>query len=313
MRNNKLAVIDLGTNTFHILIVTYNDSGFQKIFSEKIPVKIGEKGISHGIIHEQAVEKIMDTFQYFKSVLEQHAIPGHQVKAVATSAFRNAKNGIAVAQEILNRTAIQIEIIDGGKEASLIYEGVRNALEIGDEKSLVIDIGGGSVEFIICTGKEVYWQSSFEIGGQRLLDRFMAGDKITEKELQAMNLFLEQQLIELHKAIELYQPQLLIGSSGSFETLAEMKHLRYGIPFNLQSESTEYMISKEDFDFIYKEIISSTREKRLKMQGLLPMRVDMIVVALELIYYLTEKYKFKIIRISTYALKEGLMFDLLGR
>ena len=185
----KIAVIDLGTNTFHLLIVEYVNGLLHTIHKEKIPVKIGEGGIEEGLITEAALARGIHTLQYFQTIIKEHHIT--KVFATATSAFRNAKNQHQIKDAIKIKTGLEIDIINGDEEAQLIYEGVRHAVKLDTRKHLIMDIGGGSVEFIICNSEEVFWKQSFEIGGQRLMTKFHNTDPIPKSSILELQDYLK--------------------------------------------------------------------------------------------------------------------------
>jgi exopolyphosphatase / guanosine-5'-triphosphate,3'-diphosphate pyrophosphatase len=229
---------------------------------------------------------------------------------MATSAVRVAANGVQLVRDIAHQTGINVEVISGDREAELIYQGVRAAMEIGTEKSLIVDIGGGSIEFIICDGETIYWKSSYEIGAQRLLDKFFITDPMEEHAIEAEKQFLEEQLTSLAEALERYKPCILIGSSGTFDTLCDINSLKNGIDRQLDP-CPEAELSLSCFYEMYEEILRKNREERLAIPGMLEMRVDMIVVAIILIDYILENYSMNKIRVSAYALKEGMLRQLL--
>lgn len=302
--SRNIAVIDLGTNTFHLLIVTVEGTHYEIIHKEKSAVKIGEGGIDKNIITPEAQSRALDALIHFAKVIEVNGV--EEIKATATSAFRNAKNGAEVASLLTKETGIPIQIIPGDTEAQLIYEGVSQAVTLAFEKSLIMDIGGGSVEFIICDNKQVHWKQSFEVGGQRLMNRFHTVDPIPEDQITALQVFLREKLHDLGEAIKIHNPKILIGASGSFDTLCEIYHKRNNMLFVLD-KSTEYRLPIYNFHQIIKRIIEKNREDRLKIDGMIEMRVNMIVVACILIEFVTVTYGIKEIRSSTYALKEGLL------
>ncbi|MDQ4140147.1 MAG: phosphatase, partial [Bacteroidota bacterium] len=175
MKNRRIALIDMGTNTFHLLIAEIKPEGEpETLVKLKESVKLGQDGISLGAIAPDAVERALQTLTNFKVEIDKYDVS--EVRAVATSAVRNAANGAKLTAAILKQTGIEVEVISGDREAELIYYGVKLALEIGSERSLIIDIGGGSVEFIICDGDTIFWKQSFEIGAQRLMDKFFIND-----------------------------------------------------------------------------------------------------------------------------------------
>lgn len=303
--NNKIAVIDLGTNTFHLSIAEYTDGELTTIHKEKIPVKIGEEGIEEGIITEQALTRGISTLQYFQNILEEHNISN--ISATATSAFRNARNQKEILEAIKIKTNFDVDVISGDEEAQLIYEGVQHAVALTKEKHLLMDIGGGSVEFIICDDEKVYWKKSFEIGGQRLMSKFHYTDPIPTSAVYDLREYINDQLASLIEAIEKYNPTILVGASGSFDTLCEIYHKENNLKFDLDSK-TEYQLPVTTFHSINQEIISKSKEERLLIPGMAEMRVNMIVVACLLIEYVLDISQISEIKSSTYALKEGLIF-----
>ena len=216
----KIAIIDMGTNTFHLLVVEIEKQKFEILFQERIGVKIGVGGINKGIITEQAMDRAIEALKRIKLKLTEINVAN--TLAFGTSALRNAKNGSEVILKIKETTGIETQIISGDQEASFIYKGVNLALQLGNEKSLIMDIGGGSVEFIIGNGVEIFWKQSFEIGAQRLLEEFQNHDPILKIEIDALNHYFQQRLVSLFEALEFHQPPVLAGSSGTFDTLSDI-------------------------------------------------------------------------------------------
>lgn len=309
MPSTTAAIIDLGTNTFHLLIVNRDENyKYTKLYSQKVPVKIGEGGISDGLISDEAIERALNTVTHFADTITKFDV--NVIKATATSGFRNAYNGVAVANLIKEKTGIEIDIIDGHTEASFIHQGVSKALNIGNDSSVIMDIGGGSVEFIICNKDEVFWQRSFEIGGQRLMDKFHKEDPISKTSRESLMNYLSTELVELKQASEQFKPNTLIGSSGTFDTLCEIYHKEQGLDFSLEKK-TEYNLPLNSFYQVNEEIISKNRDQRIEIPGMIMMRVDMIVVACCLIEWVIDNLEIKNIRVSTFALKEGVLDSVL--
>ena len=305
----RLALIDLGTNTFHLLISEINQGEATTLLKIKEAVKLGEGGISLGSITEPAQARALETLRYFRSLVDEYQAT--EVKAMATSAIRNASNGIQLVQTIATETGFEIEIISGDREAELIYYGVKSAMDLGLERSLIIDIGGGSVEFIICDQNQIFWKQSFEIGAQRLLDKFFLSDPITEAAIEEEKKYLQEQLQPLSAAMDIYNPTVLIGSSGTFDTLCDINAQKKGIDRQLDS-CPEADLSLSCFYDIYEDLLEKNRPERLAIPGMLEMRVDMIVVATVLIDFVLENYNLNKIRVSAYALKEGILSQVLA-
>lgn len=303
--NQKLAIIDLGTNTFHLLIAVYEKDSYSILTRERVAVKIGVGGINQNIIQEEAIERAEQALRSFKAITDQHSIPASKIFAFGTSALRNARNASEVVRKIKATTNIDVTIITGDQEAEFIYKGIRSALDLANNPSLIVDIGGGSVEFIIANSSEIFWKKSIEIGGQRLLEKFHKHDPILSPEITELNQHFETSLQELMLNLKKFNPSTLVGSSGTFDTLSEIHCVRHNIDYS--EENPETPLTKESFFAIYKELISKNRAARLAIPGMIEMRVDMIVVACCLIWFLLEKHSFTDIRVSTYSLKEGVL------
>ena len=307
MSKERIAIIDMGTNTFHLLIAESNGRSVSILLNEKVAVKIGQGGISKNFISSEAYERAIRTLISFKETI--HSFKVEKIHAVATSAVRNARNGYAFIKDIKEKTGIIVNTIPGDKEAELIYEGVKYALNLGKSKSLVMDIGGGSVEFIICNQEQIFWKESFEIGAQRLLDLFHRTDPITVDETQELIDYLEEKLEPLFDAAQTYKPVTLVGSSGTFDTLWDIDMLAKGLA--ISTEEKEYTLSINDFESIAFDIMNKNKEERLLIPGMAEMRVDMIVVASILIQFIVSKFQVQKIRVSSYALKEGILSRVL--
>jgi exopolyphosphatase/guanosine-5'-triphosphate,3'-diphosphate pyrophosphatase len=300
---NRIAIIDLGTNTFHILIAEGDANGYKIIYRDRLAVKIGMGGINNGIITESGFHRALLAMQSFKNVIDEQKV--NAVYAFGTSALRNARNGREIAERIESVTGIKVDIITGEQEAHYIYLGVRAALGLGNDKNLIVDIGGGSVEFIIADHDQVFWKQSFEIGAQRLLEKFQKHDPILEEEVKALEAYFEKALEPLFDVLRKFSPAILVGSSGTFDTLSDIFCVKHDIHKSVEEIETPLTI--EGFYEIHRELLLKNREERLQIPGMIDMRVDMIVVACCLLKYLLEKHTFNRIRVSTYSLKEGVL------
>ncbi|MCP9763418.1 Ppx/GppA phosphatase family protein [Lacihabitans soyangensis] len=300
----KKAIIDLGTNTFHLMIF----EGQNILFKTSIASKIGQGGINQNIITEDGIQRALAVLTTFKQKLIEFEVDFANVFAFGTSAIRNANNQEAFVERVRNETQITVTVIDGNKEAELIYTGVSNAVKI-DKNALIVDIGGGSVEFILCNPEKILWKRSFEIGGQRLMEKFMKKDKISQTEMGRLEEYLRQELLPLTNAVHQYQPEVLIGSSGSFDTLNDMFFWKKTGDFApTDIVGFDYPIS--EFWIAFEQLIFANHEERMKIGGMIPLRVDMIVVAVCLIKFVLQTYNINEIKISNYALKEGAFFNL---
>jgi exopolyphosphatase/guanosine-5'-triphosphate,3'-diphosphate pyrophosphatase len=307
--NKPVAVMDLGTNTFHLLIVEGNGAGYNEIVHEQDAVKLGEGGINKGFIHPAAFKRgIKSMHRYHQLILDNNV---QQVRAIATSALRNAANGQDFINQVKTQTSIVIEIIDGDAEAAYIYKGVKASGSLSGHNSLVVDIGGGSVEFIICDNKQVKWKQSFEIGAARLMDNFHRTDPIPPESITALNLYLQDSLTDLFVAASTYKIENIIGSSGVFESYAGLIETGKGHSFDLK-KTKHYDFEKDELLAIIESLILSSHQQRLANKGIIPVRVDMIVTASILTRFIIGKLGIDNVVMSTNSLKEGVLAEMMS-
>ncbi|MCH1437388.1 MAG: hypothetical protein L7U70_04820 [Flavobacteriales bacterium] len=304
----KIGIIDLGTNTFNLLIAELNTSGYTILKKKKIPVKLGEGGITKDFITSEAYQRGLSALQAYKNTLEKFEVD--EFYAVATSAIRCANNGPQFVKDAKDKLGIHIHVIDGDQEADLIYKGVRQSISLEEKPKLIIDIGGGSTEFIIANQKQSFWRKSYQLGAARLLETFQPKDPITSEDVSILESHFEEVLQEMFEMTEAYEVNCLIGSSGSFDTLAEMICCKNGSPTNWK-KNKYYRFDMHDYNQIQRIIYESTLDERLKMDGLIPMRADMIVICIVMINYILNRLTLHDLRVSSYALKEGLINEII--
>lgn len=302
-----VAVIDLGTNTFNLLIASRTNSGFEKIDSSRIPVMLGKGTINEGYLSDEAMHRGVNALKEFSKLLIKHE--AKEIRALATSAIRTAKNAEVFIESVKNETGIEIEIISGETEAELIFFGNAAAAQLGEKNSLIMDIGGGSTEFIIGNKEGIVWKESYLLGAARLIQRFTPENPITHETILKIEKYLNTELKTLFNAVNHHPIQELIGSSGAFDSFVEImdeKFINHQVKTN--ENCREYSLNK--FNQISEIIIQSTLKDREEMKGLIPMRVEMIVVAVILVQFVLKKIQPQRMKSTTWSLKEGAMLKL---
>lgn len=304
------AVIDLGTNTFNLLIAeSLPDQRFKKIFNTKIPVKLGESTINSGFISEAPFQRGIQAMKEYKTRIDEYR--AEEVLAFATSAVRGASNGLDFVKAISEQTGIRVNVIEGDEEAELIYYGNRMAVEMGEHISLIMDIGGGSNEYILANKHQIFWKGSFKLGAARLLQKFNPSNPITNEEIHALNEYLTQEMQALFEAVKQFPPTELIGSSGAFDSVVDMIAGKQAEDIDSDSK-TEEDIEMHRYYEISEKIRHSTTAERQQMKGLIAMRVDMIVISCLLIDFTLKSFQLNTIRVSSFSLKEGVIARKLG-
>jgi len=306
--SKRVAVMDLGTNTFHLLIVEGTIDNYQEIAHDQEPVKLGEGGINKGYILPEAFARGIKTMQHFQEQISANAV--QQVRAMATSALRSASNGTDFINEVKTQTGISIEIINGDQEAAFIYEGVKISGCLSAKNSLIMDIGGGSVEFILGNADHIIWKQSFEIGAARLMDLFHRTDPIPPASIEALDVYLQDNLTDLFAAVEGHELDILIGSSGVFESFAALIETEKGHSFDLKTTKT-YSFDYEELLIETNKIVQSTHLQRAGNTDIIPVRVDMIVVASLITRFIIHKLGIQKVMLCTNSLKEGILAGML--
>ena len=303
----RVAIIDLGTNTFNLLIAEITDSGFQLIAKEKQAVKLGKSGLKEGQIMPDAFIRGVKAMVHYKQVIDHHQVT--EIKAIATSAMRDSSNSGEFQREVLKSTGIQIDIISGQEEASLIQKGVELTLPDGLEDYVIMDVGGGSTEFIIVKNKLVVWSKSYNLGVSRLLDWLNPSDPIAASERDRLSERLSHELKDLYDAIATHKTNILIGSSGSFDSIHDM--LEWDIHEDYSSNQIDFNeIDLADYFSLHNKLVASTLKERHSTNGLLTMRADMMVISSLEIFEVIGATKVSALFRSSYALKEGLLSSM---
>lgn len=301
----RVAVIDLGTNTFNLLIVDVLSAGeYHSVFNTKIAVKIGEGAMIAGKLLPQPMQRAKDALAKYLEIIEQHKC--EKTLAFATSGIRSTSNGAEFVAEVKSELGLEIKTIDGLEEAKLIYEGVDLAIPFGEEPMLIIDIGGGSTEFIIADKIGVLWMKSYQLGISRVLQMLGPNDPVTDSDIQNLNNLFAEKLSELLEKCEEFKVKTLIGSSGSFDSFIEMLWAKQGQPKLANS------VKREEFDLgelksLHNRLINCDYNSRKAIPGLIEMRVDTIHLASYMVQWVLNKCSLERLLLSSYALKEGVL------
>lgn len=298
--DGRTAVIDLGTNTFHLLIAEPTaNGGWATVLRERVFVKLADEGIER--IGPAAFERGLQATDLFRRHLDDAGIPPERVRAYGTAALRTAANAPDFLRAVQQRTGIRAEAIDGAHEALLIYHGVRQAVPFPENRAFIMDIGGGSVEFILADREHLLWRQSFPVGVAVLFRQFHKTDPIAPAEIEAVEQFLDEALYDLWAKMREHPSPTLIGAAGAFDIIDHLlldpatKPPLYG------------WIPVDTFTPLYDRILRSTLAEREQMPHLLPERREMIVMGMILIQQVVQRGGMREIYTSEYSMKEGML------
>lgn len=305
--SQQIAVIDLGTNTCNLLIAEASGQDFRILFQGKEVVKLAKDRINGTELSPEAVDRAVWALQKHQKKIAEFNVA--QVEVIGTSAIRDAANRDWFCAGIERKTGLRITVISGEKEADLIFKGVKLAFHEIENDSLILDIGGGSNEFILTENGNATWKQSFPLGMARIIEKFPISDPITPGEIREIAAYFDSSLDSLwQKTGELKIP-VLIGCSGAFDTIADLiDQTDPGTKIRTNQE-----ISLNDFNREYARLIESTTEERTAMKGMEPIRIEMIVPAVIFIRVVLNKLDIPKIYQTDFALREGVLFEQIFR
>lgn len=291
----KGAVIDLGTNTFSLIIFDKLNDKYEVLSLHKRPVNLGMGGINENIISPEAMSRATSALTEFTEKCNELHV--QKVKAFGTSAMRGAKNGRDFVEKIKKTLGLEIVIIDGQEEASLIYGGVKSVHDFS-ANSCIMDIGGGSTEFIFVENGLVTTKESFDIGVSRIIQKFQLNDPLSSEDISAIIEFLE---LNSNDNFKNKRSDHLIGASGSFETYSHLIENKELDPWKSGLLPFDTFLNQLDY------LIESSLKERNENTAIPDYREKMIHVAAVKTKWVIEKLGIKQCYTSPASLKEGII------
>ncbi len=305
----KIAAIDIGTNSIHMVIVRVEEHRlFEIIDREKEMVQLGKKSLMMGRLAEDAMERGLTALKAFRSIADSHGVD--QIICTATSAVRESSNGKEFVSQIKKLTGIQVRILSGKEEARMIALAVRDVIDLKNRRALIVDIGGGSMELIVADARHIYFANSIKAGVIRITERFMRHDPPAPKDLKKLQQWLKIKLEPLSKKIQNLSPEIAIGTSG---TMLAMGALVADNRKNGKSKMQKDVMTITEVEQVNENLQSMTMDERMKMPSLDKKRADQIVAGGMLIETVMEKCRVNEMILLDRALREGLIADFLIR
>lgn len=307
---NLTGIIDIGTNTVKLLVIRNTEEGTPLFVHKRIfPTKTGKGSFGQNRITAEAVERTLNALK--KAVTLAKGYECTTLKAFATAAMRSAENSKDITNPARELLGLEIEIISGDREAELIYHGVKNAVKIGQEPVLIMDIGGGSTEYIIADNRQVLFKHSYNHGVSALLEKFEIPHKIRPIDIENVNFYIYETTRNLQEALARFPCKKLIGCSGSFGTFystikaGEIKAGESDIKKTPKSHKFD-----ERFEELLEKLISSDEGERHLTPGIPEMRVETIHVAALLTKIISKTANIETVSYSSYSMVEGVWFEL---
>jgi len=302
------AAIDIGTNSIHLIVARLADhGGFEILTTEKESVRLGQGGGEMKQLAPDAIERGVAALIRMSQVATSFG--DADVVAVATSAVREASNKAEFLDRALQETGIDIEVISGFEEARLIHLGVLQALPVYDQRLLLVDIGGGSTEFLIGQGAEPIEARSMKLGAIRLTERFFgeatrSGRRPSSDDVDACRHYVRAALAPVGRELGGHQPEIAIGSSGTATTIAAMAAAERGDDIR---QMNGVVFTARELGKVVDSVIGA--KDRTRVPGLDDKRADIILGGAILLDEVFRAFDLAEMTISTNALREGVLFD----
>lgn len=298
----KIGIIDLGSNSARLVIVNLFQEGYFMVEDElKESVRLGQDMDRDGFLKPQRVTETIKTLKMFKRLCESSQV--NRIIAVATAAVRRAKNQRSFLDEIQATCGLKVRVLSEEEEATLVYRGVINSMDV--PKGIILEIGGGSTKIVYYNRRTILHYATLAFGAVTLTDLF-AGDGTPEEQTAKVEEFFTEQFKKIEWLQEVEPDTQMIGVGGSFRNLYKINRLMRKYPLNIVHN---YSFASEDFRSIYEAVRVLDVEKRKRIRGLSPNRADIMPAALAIIKSFTDYLHLESFQISGCGLREGIMFN----
>ena len=300
----KLAAIDIGSNSVHMIVAEIDgDGNFEIIAREKEMVRLGERSLADGFLNEAAQQRGLTALAAFKRTADAFGVA--DIIAYATSATREARNGQDFIDRVFDEVGIRARIIEGTEEGRLIYLGAREVFDFGSRKAMIIDIGGGSVEFILADQRREYLVYSLKLGVRRLHEGFLPSDPPSEEELEALRSHIRSTVEYVVRKTRRRGFDVVLGSSGTAKVLARITSGHTG--------NTTTFTTREDLATTVARLAVISSVERGSVPGVDDKRRDAILEGSVLMLTLLETFGANGFDYCDAALREGMIIDYLER
>ena len=310
MQSQRISAIDVGTNSFHMVTASVDENGLLNIISrDKEIVRLGSSSGDMDYLQRDAIKRAVTTLRAFSKLAKNE---NSEIRAVATSAVREAKNKDEFIDLIKKETGVELEVVSGVEEARLISLGVIHALPVLSEKTLIIDIGGGSTETIITENNEMLHLQSNKLGAIRLTKKYFDGIPANEVNIEKCRKFIKGEWAQTLDKIKKVGFTATVGTSGTLTTLISMAYLRKNeelpiVPNGLSVKAKHVLKVIRDIKN------ASTPERISLLRGMDETRTDIITAGALIVEVAIEELGIKKFIISNYSLREGVVFDTIEK
>ncbi len=304
----RIAAIDVGSNSIRLSVAEYDPSSGLRIIDEvKDQPRLAMRIAATGNLDQLAMERAVAVIKRMKEVADRRQVS--RIRAVATSAVREAGNGREFVKRVKRETGITLEVVTGDVEASLSYRSVAHHFQLNNKRALIADIGGGSLEMVGAVNGLVEITSSLPLGAVRLTEMWIVGDRSIQKEVGDLRRWVRKRLRKALARRE-WINATMIGSGGTFTNLARMVRGRRG--FDIGEAVHGETVTTAEVEQMLEWLQTKTSEERGAVPGLNPQRADIILAGLGVTAELLDLIEAPSLKVSAYGLREGLLLEMVG-
>ena len=310
----RIAAIDIGTNSFHLLVAAVDPKlrTFRIIQAEKATTRLGERDPETGELTEAAMQRGLETLRQFRDLAASHRV--EQIVTAATSAVREAPNGRDFLQTILDDLGMEVDLVSGPEEARLIYLGVLSGMPFGDRPHLLLDIGGGSTELILADGRDARALTSTRVGAVRLQRDFVRDDPMPPQRRSFLQAFiqgsLEPAVDKVRRRIKPGETPVLVATSGTAMAIGSLAASEEERP---PRKLHGYCVTRQSLNQVVDRLITMTPAQRRELAPINDRRAEIIVPGALILQTTMKMLGVEEFVLSERALREGLIVDWMLR
>lgn len=293
-----LLAVDIGSNAMRASLACLDQSGDLEVLNTlRFPLRLGSEVFQHRNISLDKMKQTIDAFQRLKDAYQMYQL--HDVAVVATSAIREAQNGMELVRQVKQQTGFDIEIISGEREAHYIYLAVAATKELASCTALLIDIGGGSTELTLTYKNKIVQTKSYPCGTVRLLQatRDLQQEKLLKEVFAEMKMDFEDKLAQ-------FQLDFCIGTGGNLRRIGKLRKAFF--------QRTNLKVHASELDIIMAKIEALTLQQRISVLDMREDRADVILPACKLVKGILDNFKTRELHLPKVGLKEGLLLNMLN-
>jgi exopolyphosphatase / guanosine-5'-triphosphate,3'-diphosphate pyrophosphatase len=303
VKKNRWAAIDIGSNAIRMMIADYTPFGLKTVKKYRIPIRLGADVFSEGRITGKNLRASARAFEKFKRINLKLGV--QKIRAVGTSALREAKNKTAFVEFMRRKANIKVEVIDGIEEAQLIFQAIRQQVDLENHNCLLIDIGGGSVELTICQNGLLTATQSFPFGTVRTLN-LLKKRALNEENINLVIGEYIKAIADFINSNHVQNLEFAVGTGGNLEALGKLK-------IQLLKKSSSSSINQAEISQIIEKLRKMSVKDRIEKLKMRPDRADVIIPAILVAQAVLRQSELQCLIIPYVGLRDGILWSFAKR